>query len=213
MLTTVFWDWNGTLLDDAAYALGVRNRTFPRFGLPVLDSLAEYRRRFTFPISDYYHDAGVTDDIFDDVAHAWMAEYDRGALSVPLFADAKETLARFAAANLRQVVLSASEIGRLRDQLSHAGILPRFAAVLGLGHIYATSKEDIGRDYLRQSGVSPQGCVLLGDTLHDADVARAMGIRCVLIDRGHQGEETLRAAGVPVCHSLAQAADLLLKTE
>ena len=30
----VLWDWNGTLLDDLAYAIGVRNRTFPAFGLP-----------------------------------------------------------------------------------------------------------------------------------------------------------------------------------
>ena len=44
----VLWDWNGTLLDDLAYAIGVRNRTFPAFGLPRIESVAEYHRQFTF---------------------------------------------------------------------------------------------------------------------------------------------------------------------
>lgn len=210
MPALVFWDWNGTLLDDAAYALGVRNRTFPRFGLPTLPDLAAYRRQFTFPVSDYYRAAGVTDENFVAVADAWMAEYERGADAVPLFPDAAAALARFAAAGARQVVLSASQIGMLRAQLAHAGILACFAEVLGLSHIYATSKQDIGREYLRACGVPPQDCVLLGDTLHDADVARAMGIGCVLIDRGHQDEATLRRAGVPVCRSLLEACDTVL---
>ena len=210
MTGLVFWDWNGTLLDDASYALGVRNRTFPAFGLPTLDSLEAYREQFTFPVSDYYRAAGVTDENFVAVANAWMAEYVRGQDGVPLFPDAEEALRRFSAAGLRQAVLSASQKQQLAHQLETAGILSRFEAVLGLSHIYATSKEDIGRAYIADCGLPPQSCVLLGDTLHDADVARAMGARCVLIARGHQSRDTLGKAGVPVCDTLREACDVVL---
>ncbi len=38
----ILWDWNGTLLDDLRYAIKVRNRVFPRFGLPVIEDVQDY---------------------------------------------------------------------------------------------------------------------------------------------------------------------------
>ena len=206
----IFWDWNGTLLDDAAYAIGVRNRSFPAFGLPTIDSMAEYRAQFTFPVREYYRRAGVTDDIFVPVAHAWMGEYLRGCHALSLFGDAREALGRFAAAGMRQVVLSASKLDTLRYQLFLAGVAHRFDAVLGLTDIYAASKTAIGRRYLTAIDEPPAACVMLGDTLHDAQVASELGCRCVLVARGHQDKQTLLTAGVPVVNSLTAAAELLL---
>ncbi len=205
----ILWDWNGTLLDDAAYAIGVRNRVFPRFGLPTVDSLASYHKQFTFPVRVYYERAGVTDESFDAVANAWMDEYLRGYRDIPLFDDAEAALAAFRTAGCRQVVLSASQKDILRMQLAHAGILDRFDALLALDHIYATSKAELGRAYLARESIDPADCVLIGDTLHDAEVAAHVHCRCVLVARGHQSRETLLTAGVPVCDSLTEAAALL----
>lgn len=120
----VLWDWNGTLLDDLTYAIGVRNRTFPAFGLPRIGSVAEYHRQFTFPVRRYYERAGVTDETFVAVAHAWMAEYVRGFDTVPLHGDAVETLARFAAAGVRQAVLSATRRDMLESQIARFPTAP-----------------------------------------------------------------------------------------
>ena len=91
----VLWDWNGTLLDDLEYSIQVRNNIFPAFHLPTLSGVEEYHRQFTFPVRLYYQRAGVTDEIFDDVAHAWMAEYERRMDTIPLHEDAVETVERF----------------------------------------------------------------------------------------------------------------------
>lgn len=206
----ILWDWNGTLLDDVAYAIGVRNRVFPQFGLPTVQSLSEYHSQFTFPVRLYYERAGVTELNFEAVAQAWMDEYVRGCEHVPLFADAIPALDALHAAGIAQAVLSASKVDTLRMQLAGAHILDRFEAVLGLSHIYATSKEAIGLTYLAERGVDPGACVMLGDTLHDAEVARALGCRCVLVARGHQSREALCTAGVPVCDTLENAVGLLL---
>ena len=106
----ILWDWNGTLLNDVIYAMGVRNRVFPRFGLQTVDTLERYQEQFTFPIRLYYGRAGVTDENFVAVAHAWMDEYVRGFQEVPLFADATAALDAFAMAGCRQAVLSASQL-------------------------------------------------------------------------------------------------------
>lgn len=202
----VLWDWNGTLLDDLTYAIGVRNRTFPAFGLPRIGSVAEYHRQFTFPVRRYYERAGVTDETFVAVAHAWMAEYVRGFGTVPLHGDAVETLARFAAAGVRQAVLSATRRDMLESQIARFPIRAYFTDVLGLSDIYARSKEAVGLDYLARCGVPAASTLMIGDTLHDAEVARAMGTGCVLVARGHQSRETLLTAGVPVMDTLLEAA-------
>ena len=206
MIRQILWDWNGTLLDDLEYGIRVRNRTFPAFGLPTMDSVEEYHRQFTFPIRLYYERAGVTDENFVDVAHAWMGEYVRGFSKVKLHADALEVLEGFAKAGLRQVVLSATKRDMLEEQIAQFRIRSHFAEVLGLGDIYAGSKEDIGRQYLQTCGIAPHETLMIGDTLHDADVARAIGANCVLVARGHQSRDTLLTAGVPVVRNLLEAA-------
>lgn len=212
MTRQIVWDWNGTLLDDLRYAMDVRNRSFPAFSLPTIDSVEDYHRQFTFPVRTYYERAGVTEENFEAVAHAWMAEYVRGFSCVKLHADARETLERFHKAGLRQVMLSATRRDMLAKQVTPFGILPYFSELLGLSDIYAGSKEAIGRAYLEGCGIPADETVLIGDTLHDADVARSLGARCVLVSRGHQSAETLRASGFPVVNSLREAADRLLDT-
>ena len=122
----VLWDWNGTLLDDLEYSIQVRNNIFPAFHLPTLSGVEEYHRQFTFPVRLYYQRAGVTDEIFDDVAHAWMAEYERRMDTIPLHGDAVETVERFRRAGLGQTVLSASEqtLLRRRCRKAHCGRSP-----------------------------------------------------------------------------------------
>ena len=205
----VLWDWNGTLLDDLAYAIGVRNRTFPAFGLPRIGSVAEYHRQFTFPVRRYYERAGVTDETFVAVAHAWMAEYVRGFDAVPLHVDAVETLARFAAAGVRQAVLSATRRDMLESQIARFPIRACFTDVLGLSDIYARSKEAVGLDYLARCGVPAASTLMIGDTLHDAEVAAGLGAKCVLCAAGHQSRERLLTAGVPVIGTLAELPALL----
>ena len=204
----VLWDWNGTLLDDLTYAIGVRNRTFPAFGLPRIESVAEYRRQFTFPVRRYYERAGVTDENFEAVAHAWMAEYVRGFDAVPLHGDAREALSRFAAAGAAQAVLSATRRDMLESQIARFPIRDFFTDVLGLSDIYARSKEAVGLAYLARCGVPAEAALMIGDTLHDAEVARAMGAKCILVARGHHSRETLLTAGVPVADTLLDAAAL-----
>ena len=82
---------------------------------------------------------------------------------------------------------------------------------MGLSDIYAISKVQMGVDYMKRSGLSPEEAVFLGDTLHDAETAHAMGCACLLISGGHQPDATLRTAAVPVLPSLREAGDWILE--
>ena len=54
----VFWDWNGTLLDDVEFTRGCLNWLLEQHGYPQRYDLAAYREVFGFPIEAYYQRAG-----------------------------------------------------------------------------------------------------------------------------------------------------------
>ena len=110
---------------------------------------------------------------------------------------------------IRQNILSACPQQALEHQVEARGIRPYFGQLLGLGDIYAKSKVERGLQYLQQSGVEPAQAVCVGDTLHDYEVSRALGARCVLFSGGHQSQKRLETAGVPVIRSLRELPRLL----
>ena len=201
----VFWDWNGTLLDDLQYSIGVRNRAFSRLGLRTVQDLDTYYREFTFPIHQYYLNAGVPEEMFDAAAHEWIAEYENGFFNVPLRTDAIETLDLFQSSGYSQVLLSATKHEYLERQVSCYPIRHYFSDVLGLGNIYAKSKTEIAIDYMTKKGYVGNDAVVIGDTLHDAEVAKASNAFCILTCGGHQDREALKKADVPIANSLKEA--------
>ncbi len=46
--------------------------------------------------------------------------------------------------------------------------------------------------------------LLIGDTIHDFEVAREIGADCLLIANGHQSKGRLLTCGVPVLNSLTE---------
>ena len=205
-MKTVLWDWNGTLLDDVWTGTAAMNTLLEKYKLPLLRDTAHYREVFCFPISEYYEKLGVGGDLFPITSHEWMAQYNAMEGLCLLREGALDALRAFQAAGWRQAVLSASKLDNLLLQIQRYDVLPFFDAVLGLDHIYATSKVEIGREWLRAQQIDPADCVMLGDTLHDAEVARALGCRCILAAGGHQSEAVLRTAGCEVAESVMDAA-------
>lgn len=207
-MKTILWDWNGTLLDDVQVSFDCLNDMLRLYHRPEVATVDDYRAIFGFPVREYYRRAGIGDDLFDEVAPQWMADYMKNEIACPLRADAAAALAGFRQAGFRQVILSASKRENLLGQMARFDILPYFDEVLGLDHIYATSKEGIGRAWMARAGARPEECVMIGDTLHDADVARAMDCRCVLVCGGHQTPAILRGAGCAVAESLTEAREM-----
>lgn len=194
----ILWDFNGTLLDDLALAVRAVNTVLERRSLPPITSFDDYREIFCFPVADYYRALGLPSEgeAFIQVAHEWMHEYRDGEAGLPLRRGALEALTAVRAAGVAQGVLSATESAQLEEQVTALGIRAYFDHVFGREDIYATDKTAIA---VRYAAEHPQERVLMiGDTLHDAETARAGGFDCALIADGHQSTRRLSEAGVPV---------------
>ncbi len=206
---TVFWDFNGTLVDDVELTVRINDAVFVRHGYRKT-SVEEYRRLFRFPVQAYYDALGVTAEDFPTVAREWGELYSASFDQVSLAPGVAETVARFHQAGFRQVILSASQQDRLRAQVDgFPALRGMFDAVLGLADVYAAGKVTLALDYLRESHLDPKDAVFIGDTCHDAEVARAIGCRCYLISGGHQSDEVLASSGAPVLKRLQELPPLL----
>ncbi|WP_294497904.1 HAD family hydrolase [uncultured Gemmiger sp.] len=212
MTQLILWDWNGTLLDDVALCVDALNRLLARYGYARQYDLKGYRKIFGFPIRDYYLRAGFdfSRHSFDELAKSYMDDYIPASAACPLMPGARETLARLQAAGCRQVILSASPITTLQSQAEQRGVLSYFDQLLGLGDIYAKSKVELGLNYLHRERFDPDTALMVGDSVHDFEVSRALGVRCLLYAGGHQDAAALAATGAPVVESLAAVADRVL---
>ena len=209
----ILWDWNGTLLDDVELCENALNRLLQRYGYPQRYDHEQYRAIFGFPVEDYYVRAGFdfTRHSFAELAESYMEDYIPASAACPLMAGAVDALEAFKNAGLRQVILSASPVTTLTRQVEERGVTPYFDRLLGLGDIYAKSKVEVGLAYLQEAGFDPAKAVMIGDSVHDFEVAQALGAGCVLQSSGHQPPETLRRTGAPVVAGLREAAELILK--
>lgn len=188
----IIWDWNGTLLNDVDYSKNIINNILSDNDLPKL-SLQKYREIFTFPVQDYYVAAGLdfSKTSFEILGRNFIDEYESKKLTCSLFNHAVEVLSLIHKKGITQSVLSAYLHENLVKILDHYGLTKYFDYVNGLDNIYAGSKVNIGLKLIEKINLPGDEILFIGDTLHDAEVANAMGVDCVLIANGHQVKEKL----------------------
>lgn len=208
----VFWDWNGTLLDDVEVCIESMNELLGEYSLPPLESLERYHSVFGFPVSSYYERLGFdfSKVPFERTGMEFIEKYDRRQQRAGLAQGAEEALGRLRSAGLMQAVLSASERGALKAQIEERGITEYFCDILGIGDRLAGGKADIARRYFEENGIDPARAVFIGDTSHDYEVARSLGCECILVAGGHQSRSALETLAGRAAVSLSQAADWVL---
>ena len=202
----IIWDWNGTLLDDVTSAVSALNKMLALRGIPPT-TLEFYRENFGFPVRPFYAKVGV--DLEHEDWDRICVDFHRFVNDEPkiLRADAKDALALARGMGMRQTILSALREDMLLHDVKEAGVADMLDAIYGVDNLDGATKLSRGYDLLRliESRLGEVNLFFVGDTLHDAEVAKGLGARCILVEGGHQSPQRLAAAGVPVTATLVDA--------
>ena len=207
----VIWDWNGTLFNDVDWCFRVINSMLSKRGIKTLQGIDEYREAFCFPIIQYYINVGFDFSIepFEVLAKEFIALYhSEKSGNCKLYPNSEATLESLHKKGISQIILSASEKGNLLSQISEFDITKYFDEILGISDIYAKSKIDIGLEYLSKNDI--EKAVLIGDSVHDSEVAKALRVDCILIPNGHQKRERLQSCCVPIVDDISYITELVL---
>ncbi len=199
----IIWDWNGTLLNDVDHCIQSMNRLLIKRGLPLLEK-ERYLEIFTFPIREYYLQVGFdfSKEPFEIPAEEFIDNYQIGFESVKLYPDVISTLDFFRRMDKKQFILSAMEHDALIKSVREREIISYFSNINGIGNNLAHGKNELAKEIIRTNRIDPEKAVLIGDTLHDADVARETGIENILISTGHQSKTRLEKTGNRVFDTL-----------
>jgi phosphoglycolate phosphatase len=208
----IIWDWNGTLFDDAWLCLETMNTLLSKRGLPLLTA-ERYQQIFDFPVIEYYRRLGFDFSVepFFALSTEFILAYKQRLLECRLRPEALAVLQRNYKQGLTQSILSASKQASLEEALNHFGISEMFVAVAGLDNHHAFGKVDLGQRLISTLAVNQRDILLIGDTVHDYEVAQAMGVDCCLIPGGHQAYSRLTASGARVSESLTMVFNLSVR--
>lgn len=203
--TTIIWDWNGTLLDDAEICRETINKMLISRMLPTL-TMEKYRSVFTFPVIEYYKEVGF--DFFkeewDTVAMEFINLYLKALPECKLTIKATETLDYFKKKGYRQAIISAMQHEALLKSVSELGISQYFDYIGGIGDHYGGGKIENAKNYINEARLYSRNVTLIGDTIHDSEVAAEIKCNCILIATGHQSYERLQKTGLIVMRNLSE---------
>lgn len=189
---TIIWDWNGTLLNDAWLCIEIVNEILPKHNDLQLDEF-NYKEVFGFPIVDYYKKIGIdfTVTSFEDITKTFIASYENKVRNSQLHKNVIDVLNTNKNNKIDQFILTAGHKESVLELLQHYLIRDFFTAVEGLDNHRAESKISKGKFLIEQHKINPKDTVLIGDTIHDLEVANQLGVDCILIANGHQSKERL----------------------
>jgi phosphoglycolate phosphatase len=199
----IIWDWNGTLLNDVELCVQTMNNMLKKRGLRQL-TIPSYKEVFSFPVENYYRKIGFDFDKepFEIPALEFIDHYNSQVAECRLHNHTEMVLKYFHSLGIRQFVLSAMKQDALDQCLEQQNISQFFEHISGLDNHYAASKLENGRRLISAFNLNPKDLVMVGDTVHDFEVATELGCRCVLVANGHQSRALLNGTGAFVIDEL-----------
>lgn len=209
----IFWDWNGTLLDDASAACEAVNIMLNRRKLPQI-TFEQYREYICVPIIGFYEKVM---DVSKESMESLSAEFNslfRSCLSEdPLMSGAKDVISKISSLGIKQYIFSSSQNKHIEPFLEKCGIAEYFVSVIGASDRHVGSKAEKTRDFIARNGIPPAETVFIGDMVHDSEVASFIGADCILLPNGHQNKKALSETGREVAASLPELYKMIINSQ
>lgn len=206
----IIWDWNGTLLDDVELCVEVMNKLLVKYNLPTITTEL-YKEVFDFPVRDYYLKLGFDFEkqSFEDVGVEYIEEYEKIVSRAQLRKEIIEVVKDLNSRQCPQTVISARENQALHAELKSYGVLEYIDGAIGLNNHYASGKASNVCSFVEKCSLDKKQILIIGDTLHDLEVANMAGIDCLLLADGHHSSKRISEAGGILVQNITQLRKVL----
>lgn len=207
----VVWDWNGTLFDDVGLIIGATTTTFAELGLRHVGP-DDYRVHYTRPISVFYQrllGRPLIDGEWERLDETFHTHYRRGIAECRLSRGAEVVLGAVAERGWSQSLCSMYPHEELVEHVHRLEVASYLSRIDGLRGPRGGRKRDHLERHIESLGVEPQGVVVVGDSLDDAEAATDVGAVPILVASGLHDESHFSGVDVPVVRTMEQVLDSL----
>ena len=214
---TIVYDWNGTLLDDAAVSHECFLLLLKSIGRSAV-SFEQFQEYFDYPLDRLYINAGFARDEIEKNMEAFQRlfhnNYEPIADGLPLRQSALEILRLAKDNGVRQVILSNHITEAITRQTARLGIGDLFDQTLAHGgiedQVQRATKEGKLVGYIESHKLNPAETIIVGDLTEEVGIAKKLGLVSVAITGGCASEARLRAVGPDyLIHSLKELEPIL----
>ena len=208
----LFWDWNGTVVDDSFVFVNILNVLLEKKGLPKI-TLAFYKENFCFPVVDFYKKLGLYKSLsfFSSLNKDFIQLYNQQKNAPKLKKNIVALIGYLNNRGVKQFVVSAQNNKTLTGLVSFYGLKQSFVAVVGVDNDLAYGKKGFANSLKKKYCNKKNNIIVVGDTFLDFEVSQHIGARCLLVDWGHYSFGRLSCCGVPVFSSVGGLKRFLIK--
>lgn len=205
----IFWDFNGTVIDDVGNALACVNDMLLRKGRKTI-TLDDYYDYVETPIIGFYYRVLPPEEVdFKEISKAFHSDYALHLDETELAEGAFDLLYELKDKGAHQYIITSNYIEETIDLTKKFGVYDCFEKILGADNTLAESKIERAKTFFDSMGISRNDAILIGDTLHDLETANALGIDCVLVAYGHQGRKLLEEHNAYTVENLKDVRDII----
>jgi phosphoglycolate phosphatase len=195
----IVFDWDGTVIDSPATIVECMQAASRELGLPVPEP-----ERASHVIGLGLHDAMriVAPELPGERYPEYVASYRRHFLAredtMRLFAGMAELLELLSRSRTLAIATGKSRRG-LERSLDATGVRKLFAASRCADETTPKPHPAMLLELMQELDAEAQGVLMIGDTSHDMEMARAAGVDAVAVTYGAHSEESLRTCGPRGC--------------
>ena len=207
----IVFDWDGTLMDSAAAIVRAIQSASTDLGLPVPDD-ARARHVIGLGLVDALRHAvpDLAEHDYPRMVERYRHHYLSGDHELPLFDGTFDMVeALHGRGHLLAVATGKSRKG-LERALGFSGLGRFFHATRCADECFSKPHPQMLEERLDELGVMPDACLMIGDTIHDLQMARNAGVAALAVSFGAHPVEQLEAEAPLAClHSPVALRDWL----
>lgn len=201
MITHIIWDYNGTVVDDVDASVAAVNDMLKARGLPLTDK-AQYIDNVSLPLENYYKGLGIPVSDMSEISTEFQKYCKNHADLIHIFKDFFIIMQELKKYNIKNILMSSLYKKFLFEDTEKYNIRSYFDDVIGMDDTLVGSKLDNARFFLTTNHLLPKNVLFIGDLINDAEIAKALNAKCVLIPNGHNSKSRCLSEGVTVLDDL-----------
>ena len=175
-ISTLLFDWDGTIVDSAQLGLNAYQKAFAE--LNVTFSLKIYEASYSPNWHLTYEALGLPKDKWARADHLWRFHYDQDTPAI--IEGAAETLVSMRAKGYRLAVVTSGNVERVRREADRLGLTDLFELFVCHEDITHRKPDPEGLQIaLARLKSQPEECAYVGDAPEDIQMGKAAGILTV----------------------------------
>jgi phosphoglycolate phosphatase len=194
------FDWDGTLMDSAAAIVGALQSACADLGLPVpSDEQARYVIGLGLNDAMHYVLPGVDPRNYPSVVDRYRVHYLQRDANTALFPGAVELVSALREAGFLLAIATGKGRRGLERVLESTGLKDLFHASRCADEGHSKPDPRMLEALFDELGVRHQRALMIGDTTHDMEMARAAGVARVAVSYGAHSRDALLAYDPVAC--------------